>query len=178
MKLNQNSISARIYRWFYMTNTMPKSLCPYFWKLVVAYILFIPWSIISLPTRVFHIEADNGAERFITSIFGWSVTCVLLCMIFSVTAFWGFYDEKTFLGGIQRTGICSFLAISSVSLIFGIIHLVKCIQDKKRENHKQFIWDNFGNYIKNPAYVEPRPNIIKEFIKAKYNKYCPKIDWN
>lgn len=30
----------------------------------------------------------------------------------------------------------------------------------------------------NVTYEEPTPNILAEFIKAKYNKYCPKIEWN
>jgi hypothetical protein len=44
----------------------------------------------------------------------------------------------------------------------------------------EFIWDADGNYVKNPNYepYEKKPNIIIEFIKAKYNRYCPKIEWN
>lgn len=32
---------------------------------------------------------------------------------------------------------------------------------------------NIDNVIK----VEKQPNIIIAFIKAKYNKYCPILDW-
>ncbi len=31
MNLNINSKTAKLYRWFYATNEMPQSLCPYFW---------------------------------------------------------------------------------------------------------------------------------------------------
>ena len=49
MKLNINSTSAQLYRWFYATTTMPQSLCPYFWKLVIMWLLILPYSILSLP---------------------------------------------------------------------------------------------------------------------------------
>ena len=40
-------------------------------------------------------------------------------------------------------------------------------------------YDENGNWIPyEDRLTGKRPNIILEFIKAKYNKYCPKIDWN
>ena len=32
-------------------------------------------------------------------------------------------------------------------------------------------------YFKPKTRTKLKPNIIIEFAKAKYNKYCPKIDW-
>ena len=46
------------------------------------------------------------------------------------------------------------------------------IKQKKRQKR----YDEDGNYL--PYGGEPKKqNIFIEFIKAKYNKYCPKIDW-
>ena len=177
MNLNLSGISARLYRWFYATNEMPQTLCPYFWKLVISYALFIPWAIIILPTRVINTDIDNGRERLLISILLWVMIFATVCMIFSVTAFWGFYREKTFLGGMQRAGVFTFLLVSIISITCGIVILTKYIQDRTRQKHREYVSDDMGDWIKNPAYVAPRPNLIKEFIKAKYNKYCPKINW-
>jgi acyl-homoserine lactone acylase PvdQ len=49
MKLNINSTSAQLYRWFYATEQMPQSLCPYFWKLVLMWVFILPYTILSLP---------------------------------------------------------------------------------------------------------------------------------
>jgi hypothetical protein len=177
MNLNLNGISARLYRWFYATNEMPQTLCPYFWKLVIAYILFIPWAIITLPTRVINNDIDTGSERLFVSVLLWVMILATICMIFSVTAFWVMYSEKTILGAMQRAGLFTFCLVTLVSMTFGAVGLTKYIQDRKRQKHREYIYDDMGNYIHNPIYVEPRPNLVKEFIKAKYNKYCPKIDW-
>jgi hypothetical protein len=48
MRLKSNSISARLYRYFYGTEIMPTSLCNYFWALVLAYLLIIPLEIFGL----------------------------------------------------------------------------------------------------------------------------------
>ena len=49
MKLNSNSISSKLYRWFYGTKELPNNLCPYFWKLVLAWLVLIPYSLVCLP---------------------------------------------------------------------------------------------------------------------------------
>lgn len=177
MNLNLNGISARLYRWFYETDVMPLTLCPYFWKLVIAYMLFIPWAIITLPTRMFVTDTENGSERFLVSMLLWVLIIAAVLAIFSVTAFWGFYGEKTFFGSMQRAGLIIICVVATVSATFGIIHLVKNMQDRKRYTQREYIWNYNDEYVKNPNYVAPRPNLVKEFIKAKYNKYCPKIEW-
>jgi hypothetical protein len=66
------------------------------------------------------------------------------------------------------------------SIVFIILHLYKKRRDNRRHTQREWIWDENGDNIRNPDYVpyEEKQSIIIEFIKAKYNKYCPKIDWN
>ena len=52
MELNLNSLTAKLYRWFYKQNEMPSSLCPYFWKMILACILYIPLFLFDLPSRI------------------------------------------------------------------------------------------------------------------------------
>jgi hypothetical protein len=51
-------------------------------------------------------------------------------------------------------------------IIFLIIHLTTFIINKIKYRRNLINDDN-----------ENKPNIVIEFIKAKYNNYCPKIDW-
>jgi hypothetical protein len=62
-----------------------------------------------------------------------------------------------------------------VILVVGSYHLIKGIYEYIREkNHeKKFKYDENGYRI----YPEPKVNIVKEFVKAKYHKYCPRIEW-
>lgn len=62
MKINYNSLSAKIYRYFYTTETMPTNLCPYFWKSLIATILFIPYYILTIPTKVLGLHTNDSSE--------------------------------------------------------------------------------------------------------------------
>ena len=65
------------------------------------------------------------------------------------------------------------------SMVWGVLELNRRRHEKRRLKYREFIWDDNGDYVPNPDYVpyEEKPNIIIEFIKAKYHRYCPKIDW-
>ena len=58
-----------------------------------------------------------------------------------------------------------------IVIIFGAIELFKWLRDKGENRNVKY--DDYGYRILKPK----QPSIITEFIKAKYNKYCPKIDW-
>jgi hypothetical protein len=181
MKLNQNSISARLYRWFYLTEDMPKNLCPYFWKLVFMYILLIPATILYLPLFVIRNEATEIGERIAISIVSWIAVGLALLMIFPITYFfYGWFPPNTTFGAWQTIGMAIWVVLIVCSTTWGILEIGKKRREKKRKIHCEFIWNEDGHYIPNPNYVpyEYKPNIIIEFIKASYNKYCPRIEWN
>ena len=183
MELNTNGVSARLYRWFYLTDRMPQSLCPYFWKLVIAYIFALPVGIIALPMRVTKTddEFDNFGERLFFGAFLW----VLFALAFAIvvgpisTIFIGILNDKSFLSHIQVIGFISLFTGITIAFTYGIIYLFEKRKQAKRRKKSEYIWNDKGDYIPNPEYVPytPKPNIIVEFIKAAYNKYCPKIDW-
>jgi hypothetical protein len=62
MNLNQNSIPAKLYRWFYQKNQyeMPTNLCPYFWQLVVMWIFILPCALLSLPANIFYFFSKDS----------------------------------------------------------------------------------------------------------------------
>lgn len=160
MELNSNSISAKLYRWFYNRHAyeMPQSLCPYFWQLLLMYVLIVPYVLIALPYLFF----NKGKNQSIsTGIFGPIIIYVLMYIIFSmITLIFGLFVHKLpntfFWVTTINIGVNTWLIVSVyfvVRLIFSII-------------------DGNGKTLK-----EEKPNLLVEFVKAKYNKYCPKITW-
>ena len=180
MKLNQNSISARLYRWFYLTDSMPTNLCPYFWKLVLMYTLLTPTTILYLPLFVIKNESTEQGERIAISFFSWILVFGAFLMIFPITYFfYGWFPDDSYFGSFQTIGIILWIGASLIGVTFGIVHFINKRRENKLRKTYKYIWDEFGDYVPNPNYVpyEPKPNILVEFIKASYHKYCPKIDW-
>lgn len=180
MKLNHNSTSARLYRWFYITDEMPQTLCPYFWKLVIMWIFLAPVGLISIPIVITKQEADEWPVRILGGLLLWGIVALLFIAIFPITyLFWGWFDPKTTFGAWQRTGLALWGMLIVGSIIWGILEIRQRKKEARRHRQKEWIWNDEGDYVKNPDYepYEEKPSIIIEFIKAKYNKYCPKIDW-
>lgn len=180
MNLNSNGPSAQLYRWFYTTDRMPQNLCPYFWKLVIAYVFAAPIFLIALPTRFIRADIDTSGERFGLGLIFWAILFLSICGIFTgLTIFFVAFTKGSFLYHIQMIGAFVLFFAGIISTIFGAIHLIKRAKEKREDRHRKYVWIN-GDYVENPNYVGPavkRPNLIVEFVKAKYNKYCPKIDW-
>lgn len=93
--------------------------------------------------------------------------------------FVGILNDKSFLSQIQFGGFLCLGVILAISFVCGIGYLVHENKKRIRRKRQEFIWNDEGDRLPNPEYVPytPKPNIIVEFIKAKYNKYCPKIEW-
>jgi hypothetical protein len=149
MKLNQNSLSAKLYRWFYKTDTMPTNLCPYFWKLVTAVILSPLLAIYTLPYEIINYKRrrwDTYADILGISLACWCFIVAIICMI------------NALLLTIMVIGSCFWGCLILVGITWAIIKTKEYLQSKKSDNEKT-------------------DNIIVEMVKAKYHKYCPKIDW-
>jgi hypothetical protein len=162
MKLNQKSLSAKLYRWFYKTNTMPTNLCPYFWKLVTAVILSPLFAIYTLPYEIInykHSRRDTYGDMLETSAAYWCFIAAVICMISSLGLFFYTPDKSSLLGVIMGVGCIFWGCLIVVGVTWAIIILTQeHLQSKKSDDEKT-------------------DNIIVEMVKAKYHKYCPKIDW-
>ena len=177
MKLNQNSISAHLYRWFYGTQQMPSNLCPYFWKLVTATVFAIPVFIITLPHIIMYRKGegrDSFSERIGIGMVSWFILFCLSSMISWVGLVWtspvkdGIWYHMLGIGGA-----CWMFAIG-----IGIAQLIKYTKDKMSQaRYRRENYDENGNWIPQEDRVK-KSNILVEMIKATYHKYCPKIDWN
>lgn len=158
MTLNENSITARLYRWFYNQKTMPESLCPYFWKLLLMWVFIIPYSVITVPplpiTKGFH--TNTGLEKVIGSLLIWFAAFLIICMVAAIPLL--IIDVKNLDNFFVSLGLLVWAALIIISGIALIFYTIGKIKDKQYNKEKQ-------------------DSVVKEFIKAKYNKYCPKITW-
>lgn len=167
MKLKSTSITATLYKMFYGTWNLPKSLCPYFWQVVLMYILLIPSAIFCIP---YHILRISARRKYIDDsyIFKMLLSFLLYLVIFTVGAC--IYTCSGYITWLlngsdpllftDRQAMGLVISLCILLIIFGL--LIKFLISKIA---------SIG------TYKQKEPSLIKEFIKAKYNKYCPKIDW-
>ena len=171
MKLNKNSISAKLFRWFYGTTELPTNLCPYFWKLVMAYVFAIPLFIISIPSILPYsiIDKDTCNEslgsRILMGFIYWFILFLLIIALTPIMLFWHTPHKDSLLETLIEIGVFIWM----LGLIFGFAWFIEYLKEKSLERK----WER-GNLPKK----EKRSNIIVEMVKATYYKYCPKIDWN
>ena len=153
MTLNYNSFNAKLYRYFYDANSMPDSICPYFWKLLMAWVFIIPVSILSFPAVISEIitKQSYGLGRMFYSFFICLVISVVTAMVCTIMLFFNEYD-----GGspIVRLGVYGFICWL-LAIVITVVETVK--------------------YIRNNNKLED--SVIVGFVKSKYNKYCAKITW-
>ena len=174
MKLSKHTFSSKIYRYFYCTNNLPQNLCPYFWKLFLSIFLIIPLSIFRIPAGLLgeykEILTSNYEENLLKSSLGislgvWIFIFLFLCVLSSIQFFWMPFTDDTFIGFCGIFGLV-ILFVLFIAFLVWLIKSIKFFMYKKR---------NIKRKMK-PDKVKP-VNLITEFIKAKYHKYCPRIEW-
>ena len=163
MKLNKNSISAKLFRWFYRTSELPTNLCPYFWKLVMAYVFAIPVFIISLPYAIIDKDSCNESlgNRIGKGLVCWFGLFLLITALTPIILFWYTPVKDSFLEILIIWGLLT----GMIGLIIGVMWFIHHLGEKIKER-------------RNLPKEEKRSNIVVEMVKATYYKYCPKIDWN
>jgi uncharacterized Tic20 family protein len=177
MKLKSNSISSKLYRWFYGTNDLPNNLCPYFWKLVLAWLVLIPYSLVCAPVIIMELfdksydynDNSTGKRIGFSALVYFMLFCVV-CMISFIGWFFVIPEKDSFYMFLGTMGGMIWI----ISIILGSIEGYKAF---KEWNYRRKIkYDENGRRIWNQP-KEEKTYLVVEFAKAKYNKYCPKIDW-
>lgn len=176
IKWSKESLSAKLYRWFYVLDKLPQNLCPYFWKTVLMYIFIVPYTLVTLPVIILEFFGEGRMfESQYVNILLSILTYGTLFAIFSIGTFISYLlfidttpQEGTFWYTITITGGVLLFIVCVILLSFLISKTYNYIKRLLRERR-------YGS-LKHDSF-QPRKTMIKEFIKAKYNKYCPKIDW-
>ncbi len=177
MKLNANSLNAKLYCWFYgqRTHQLPNNLCPYFWKLVLAWFLLVPYALFSLPVilvqEVFDKSYENGDNKFGERLGISAIIYIFLFALFVLCvgagALFTTYAKGGLFANMLPGAIMLWFGLTGVGIYHGIMYLIQKIREPK------IVYDNDGYRV----YPEKKSNLVVEFVKAKYNRYCPKIDW-
>ena len=178
MKLNKNSVTSRLYKWFYGVSEwqgLPNNLCPYFWKVVLMYLTFIPYVLFSIPVVVYDLfdkNYSNGdrktGERLGVSVGIYIALFILATLISAILALF-IKVEKDTLFEFLVVGGCLFW---TGLIVIGVIEGVKHLREYTTTNDSYYD-EQQDKWVTKKTKV----NMTAEFIKAKYNKYCPKIDW-
>lgn len=169
MELSKKTWHAKLYCLTYGIGTLPNNLCPYFWKIVIAMLLFVPLTIFFLPRIVFNKlvnrfthDDDVSDDGYLSvQIFIAIGVNVLLFVLFCMAYMWfipAFINKDLKLHPIWVFGSLGYILTLIVTI------LIFQVRRKEKRTEKQ-------------VYKKPEPNIFIEFVKAKYNRYCPKIDW-
>ena len=177
MKLNSNSISSKLYRWFYGTNDLPNNLCPYFWKLVLSWLVLIPYSLFCLPVilhelfdKTYQVTHNSTGKRIGFSSLVYALLFFIGCMLSSIGWFFIQPEKDSFYGFMGTLGFCLWVC----AIVIGVIEGFKAY--KEWDYSRKIKYDEYGRRIWNQP-KEEKTYLVVEFAKAKYNKYCPKIDW-
>lgn len=166
--LKLNSLTATLYRWVYLKKQMPDSLCPYFWKVVIMYLFLIPYVLLSLPILIIGLFSKDFVYEIITEIkdrplFGMIAYFLLLLLFSIINLILYFFD-------IPFTNEAPILAMGGITLIVSLAGLLALVFYHVRN---KIIINRYEKHIG----VYKTSNIVVEFVKASYKKYCPKINW-
>lgn len=194
MKANPNSWHARLYKFIYESKNLPKNLCPYFWKCVLAILLFVPAVVIKFPSLVIttfdknikyswlwtsHWQHGTKCWCIIILVFAW-----LLLQYHWICAMLGTYSYD------WRLANFGWIIDGFIAIVFGTMWICELHNDYQRKRNferksqAQTLADKEGiDYWEayNRLFVKSTktkyPNLFIEFIKATYHKYCPQIEW-
>lgn len=174
MRLNHDSITAKIYRWFYglySSDNLTDDGCEYFKKLALALVLFIPLALVTLPITLMAFIKPETIKP--TTRIGYMVflSLVLFCLFaMGCTVAWFFvtFDNKSLISRMAPGGALLWIVVIGVALWHGIEAFIEHIKESRIER------DENGRRI----YGRPKQdNLLVAFYKAKKEKYCPKLEW-
>jgi hypothetical protein len=151
MELKLNSWYVWLWNYTYGTR-LPDNLCPFFWKLVLAIILFIPNVILRLPVNILRIfdkdiEAESGMGAFVWLVF---ISITLITYMLLHWILW-LFDAYSYNSGAASAG--GFIII--VTILFSIYYYI----------------------LESNSFIKSDDNILITYTKSVYNKHCPKINW-
>jgi len=159
MELKLNTWYVWLWNYTY-SKRLPDNLCPFFWKLVIAILLFIPNLILRIPVTVINLFSKNKIGRNddrtgkgILIYFIIIASCSIIVCIYN----WILWLFNAY--SYNRTSA----SIGGLFLLVGLAILIA------------HYWEeyNTGNKI----VYSLKNNIVVNYTSAWYYKHCPKINW-
>jgi hypothetical protein len=181
IKIDYNSLHARLYRWFYSVDKMPVSLCPYFWKLVIAILIAPGMALMQLPYYVLQgfkkTDLDGNGERIIVGLVMYLGLWALGCIGIAITSLFipvNFSEDVIAIGwvsmGIITLGVGTFLTVTRQEKRRNLLRNRLYNGEITIEQYTQSIQKDFARY-------SPANWLLIKAIKAWYQRSCPRVDW-
>lgn len=89
----------------------------------------------------------------------WFIMSLVFSMLFSISWLFISYEKETAPYIISSVGVFLWFIVIVFSLVGVFIAMKEYVEDRMNKR------------------MQKKPNIIKEYVKARYNKYCPTIEW-
>jgi|TARA_B110000259_G_C13754557_1_gene298018 hypothetical protein len=160
LKFNRDGLGAKLVLSSYKSNTLPSSICPFFWKLVFAIIaLPFQWIFVWYTWKKELPKGRLGEKMpMIGGVFFGLLAQVVVALIIK-----GFYTNpyEALNNTLWLFGI--------IVAIIGVIAIVYLIVENWYDI-KQF-------FIKNKDGEDRKVTVVAAYIEARKNKFCPAIDW-
>lgn len=132
----------------------------------------LPYSILSLPVILMDLkdpENRTTVERAGMGAIIWFILGMIICMLSYIGLIWATPTKDSFFVFMLTVGGIGW----GFAIIIGLTALVKVLKEKWE--NRGIKYDENGYRIWNP---EPKQDsILISFVKASYNKYCPRIEW-
>lgn len=132
----------------------------------------LPYSILSLPVILMDLkdpENRTTGERAGMGAIIWFILGMIACMLSYIGLIWATPTKDSFFVFMLTAGGIGWV----FAIIIGVIGLFKVLKEKWE--NRGIKYDENGYRIWNP---EPKQDsILVSFVKASYNKYCPRIEW-
>lgn len=166
-KINAQGFSAKFYLWYTLKYSLPKGYCDFFWTLVLAYVLIIPYIVLSLPaiilglfSETFKRECINkNVDRILFGLIIYLLLFVLFTLILGVMFVFSKLPAHSYFAELGSIGVLIWVIIIFCFLVWVIEIIYKKIKQRKNIDK-----------VKNG-------NSVVGTIKAIYKKYCPQIEW-
>ena len=154
LKLKRKSLNSIVYNSTLMK--LPNNLCQLFLGSLFSWVIFIPSITGHIQNLI--VRPNNKCKAWYHSLINLFILLIGAVIVkqhdpYLHTSIWIVY-----LYGLMITFFCVSVLIVIIYVCVKIGDIFEKIQDKRH-------------------YTKRKPNIIKEFIKAKKEKLCPMIEW-
>ena len=159
MELKLNSWYVRLWNYTY-PETVPNNLCPLFWKLVIAILLFPINIILRIPVNIMNLFVRNKVDRGdARSGIGFGIYAIIIASAFILTCLYNYILWA--INAYSYDG--EFASIGGLFLLVGAFFIIR------------HYWLTYNTGYKIEHTVSN--NIVVNYTKSWYENHCPKINW-
>lgn len=188
MKLNETGFLAKYYGNFYNTLNKPNNLCAYFWKLLIALIcypfIFPIFHLNNLMYPIYEKDEKNPYNKCNRSPIALGIFINIMFGMVGMLVNNLYFGDIAHHMGVFKTYCNGFLTITLIVIVVvGIFKLIKLIPTTPKpeltydEEVIKYQEKNLKRYERKMKWQQSFIYLTWEFIKAKKNDYCPRIEW-